>query len=76
MANNNFSVAEWRQLVDVIRWEQRPFVVVDPISRASLLYLSRSEYQQLVITSLANAIEVTVVATQDTDAKELGPRVK
>lgn len=75
MTNNNISIAAWRKEVDVNRWEQRPFVILDPLSQSSLLYMTRAEYQQFLITSLANAVEVTVVATPNTPREELGRSV-
>nr|QDH91096.1 MAG: hypothetical protein H3Bulk421055_000002 [Mitovirus sp.] len=73
MANHNI-IATWRSKVDIDRWTQRPYVVVDPMSRDSLLYLTTVEYQRLVVTSLANSVELLVVATPDTDRVLLGRR--
>jgi hypothetical protein len=60
------SIAQWRALVDVNQWEQRPYVVVDPLDPEGLLYLTESEYTDLSRTWIRSNLRVKVVARPST----------
>jgi hypothetical protein len=67
------NIAGWRALVDVNMWESRPYVIVDPASQATLLYLKQARYEQFVLNSVANGENIVVVATPSTPRELLGP---
>jgi hypothetical protein len=60
------TVLEWRRGMDWSRWETNPWVVVDPVSRSSLLYLSETDYLQLCRVCITANKNLIIVATPDT----------
>jgi hypothetical protein len=57
------SVAHWLVLVDWDLWETKPFVVVDPYSPNSLLYLTQADYLSLGKICASNDLTFLVVAS-------------
>lgn len=58
----DYTITDWRKVVNLDSYRVRPFVVVDPNDPSGLLYLSASEYLRLTTTSLSNQVQMTVVA--------------
>lgn len=56
------TISEWRKVLDINRYNQRPYVVVDPLDQDGLLYLTHREYERLVQTAMSSSSEVQVVA--------------
>jgi hypothetical protein len=65
------SVAHWRVLVDWDMWKTHQFIVVDPYSPTSLLYLSQADYLSLGRICVSNDLSLIVIATPST--KKLEP---
>jgi hypothetical protein len=65
------SVTLWRVLVDWDMWETHQFVVVDPYSPTSLLYLNQADYLFLGKICVSNDLTLIVVASPST--KKLEP---
>jgi len=57
------TVAHWLVLVDWDLWKTRPYVVVDPFSPVSLLYLNQADYLSLGRTCVSNDLPLMVIAT-------------